>query len=147
MKSSTNNDPFDIERFVKAQQDTYPRALAELQAARKRSHWMWFVFPQIDGLGHSQTTIFYAIKSLEEAKAYLDHPVLGTRLMESVQAVVAIEGTSLLEIFGKPDNKKFCACMTLFAEAAEDKRLFQKAIDKFCDGQLSEKTLEALNRL
>lgn len=147
MKSSANNDPYDLERFVKAQQDTYPRALAELQAGRKRSHWMWFVFPQIDGLGHSQTTIFYSIKSLKEAKAYLDHPVLGARLMESVQAVVAIDGASLLEIFGKPDNKKFCACMTLFAEAAEDKRLFEKAIDQFCDAQLSEQTLAILDTL
>ncbi|MDX1348454.1 MAG: DUF1810 domain-containing protein [Thiomicrorhabdus chilensis] len=147
MEINQANDPFDLERFVKAQQDVYSTAFSELKAGRKRSHWMWFVFPQIDGLGHSPTTIFYAIKSLEEAKAYLEHPTLGTRLIECTQAVMANEGTSLLEIFGKPDNKKFCACMTLFAKAAENKRLFEKAIDQFCESQLSDKTLEALNRL
>lgn len=147
MQVNQANDPFGLDRFVKAQQDIYPNALAELKAGRKRTHWMWFVFPQIDGLGHSQTTIFYSIKSLDEAKAYLEHPTLGTRLIECTQAVMANEGTSLLEIFGKPDNKKFCACMTLFAEAAENKRLFEKAIDQFCDSQLSEKTLAILNHL
>lgn len=147
MQVNQANDPFGLDRFVKAQQDIYPNALAELKAGRKRTHWMWFVFPQIDGLGHSQTTIFYSIKSLDEAKAYLEHPTLGTRLIECTQAVMANEGTSLLEIFGKPDNKKFCACMTLFAKAAENKRLFEKAIDQFCDSQLSEKTLAILNHL
>ncbi|WP_373016924.1 DUF1810 domain-containing protein [Thiomicrorhabdus sp.] len=140
-------DNFRLERFIKAQQDTYATALAELQAGRKRSHWMWFVFPQIDGLGHSETTIFYSIKSLDEAKAYLDHPILGARLIECTQAVMAVEGSTLLEIFGKPDNKKFCACMTLFRVVAEDKRLFEAAIEKYCGGQPNEKTLAVLETL
>jgi uncharacterized protein (DUF1810 family) len=115
-----------------------------LQAGQKRTHWMWFVFPQIDGLGHTDIACFYAIKNIQEAKAYLQHPLLGARLIECTQAVLAIKDKTLLEIFGKPDNRKFCSCMTLFAEAAEDKTLFKNAIAEFCDGQHDQRTLDSL---
>ena len=107
-----------LERFVDAQRGVYPTALAELRAGAKRSHWMWFIFPQINGLGHSATTKFYALKSLEEARRYLAHPVLGPRLEECAQAVLAVEGRSVSEIFGYPDDLKLKSSMTLFARVA-----------------------------
>jgi uncharacterized protein (DUF1810 family) len=133
-----------IERFIEAQANTYQQALAELQSGQKRTHWMWFVFPQIDGLGHTDIACFYAIKNILEAKAYLQHPLLGARLIECTQAVLAIKDKTLLEIFGKPDNRKFCSCMTLFAEVADNRTLFENAIDQFCNGQRDIRTLDIL---
>ncbi|MDG6777898.1 DUF1810 domain-containing protein [Thiomicrorhabdus sp. zzn3] len=138
---------YHLERFVQAQENIYATALSELKAGRKRSHWMWFVFPQIDGLGHSETTRFYSIKSLKEAQAYLNHPLLGPRLLECTQAVLAHPDSTLMEIFGKPDNKKFCACMTLFESVAENKTLFNSAIQQFCNAERSQKTMDILHPL
>src|SRR5580692_7930091 len=111
-------DRFDLERFVKAQAGVYEQACAELRAGRKRSHWMWFVFPQIRGLGSSEMAMRYAISGREEAWAYLDHPVLGLRLQECAGIVVELEGRTVEEIFGYPDDLKFHSSMTLFSEAA-----------------------------
>src|SRR5437763_20279 len=108
-------DPYDLGRFVRAQEGDHERALAEIRAGRKRSHWMWYVFPQLDGLGSSATSRRYAIKSLAEARAYLAHPVLGPRLLECAQAVVRVEGRSADEIFGSPADMKLRSCAALFA--------------------------------
>ena len=111
---SEHSDRFDLERFVQAQQPVHDRVLDELRAGRKRSHWMWFVFPQFEGLGRSAMAHRYAIKSLDEAAAYLEHPILGPRLVEFTRIVVALEGQSIPDIFGTPDDLKFHSCMTLF---------------------------------
>ena len=113
-----NTDSFDLERFVTAQAPVFATAPAELQAGEKRSHWMWFVFPQLRGLGHSAMAMRYGIGSLDEARAYLAHPLLGPRLIECTCAVLAIEGRPLHAIFGSPDDVKFCSSMTLFSLAA-----------------------------
>ncbi len=139
-------DPYNLSRFTKTQQKTYPRALAELQNGRKRSHWMWFIFPQLDGLGHSSTAKFYAIKSREEAQAFLEHPVLGARLQECTQAVLTNRDRSIPEIFGFPDNLKFKSCMTLFAAVAGPDSVFEQALDLCLDGQRDARTLELLNQ-
>jgi len=112
-----DTDPFHLERFVAAQAPVFAAALAELRGGRKRSHWMWFVFPQLRGLGRSSMAEFYGIVSLAEARAYVAHPVLGPRLTLCAEAVLAIEGRSLREIFGSPDDVKFCSSMTLFSRA------------------------------
>ena len=127
-------DPFDLERFVEAQDPVYPRALAELREGRKRSHWMWFVFPQLRGLGHSPMAWRYGIASLAEARAYLAHPVLGPRLLACTQAVLGVQGRSALEIFGSPDDLKFRSCVTLFARAAPDPAPFCDALDRYFGG-------------
>ena len=129
------DDPFNLQRFVAAQDGVYEFAREELRAGRKRSHWMWFVFPQREGLGSSPMAQLYAIGSLDEARAFLAHPVLGARLRECVELVNAIEGRSLLEIFGDPDRLKFCSCMTLFERAAPEDLGFPHALDKYCDGR------------
>jgi uncharacterized protein (DUF1810 family) len=123
-----------LDRFVEAQDGVYDDALAELTAGRKRTHWMWFVFPQIAGLGSSPTARFYAIASLDEAKAYLAHPVLGPRLRECAQALLAVQGRSAREILGYPDDLKLRSSMTLFARAADDPALFQAVLDRYYDG-------------
>ncbi|WP_319557532.1 DUF1810 domain-containing protein [Thiomicrorhabdus sp.] len=142
------DDFFNLQRFVEAQEPVYATVLSELKMAHKQTHWMWFIFPQIDGLGSRPYTVFYSIKSLQEAQAYLQHPLLGSCLIECTQTVLAAEGKSLLEIFGKPDNRKFCSCMTLFCTAAEtnskQQRLFLKAIEKYCGGDRDLKTLDIL---
>lgn len=136
------DDPFDLERFVAAQEPVFATAMQELQAGRKRSHWMWFVFPQMRGLGHSTMAEAYGINSLQEARAYLAHPLLGRRLLACTQAVLATEGRSLAAIFGSPDDLKFCSSMTLFAMAAgEHEPVFRQALDRFCDGRRDERTL------
>ncbi|HKX36623.1 MAG TPA: DUF1810 domain-containing protein [Rhizorhapis sp.] len=134
----------NLERFVEAQAPVYDRALAELKAGRKQSHWMWFVFPQIAGLGHSPMAQHYAIQNLAEARAYLEHPLLGTRLKECVQAVLDIEGKTAHAIFGPPDDLKFRSSMTLFAHAACDEKLFRAALEKYFDGEEDPLTLEKL---
>ena len=142
----TAADPFDLERFVAAQAPVLPAVLAELKAGRKRSHWMWFVFPQLHGLGHSAVATFYGIGSLHEARAYLTHPVLGPRLELCVRTVLELENGSLHQIFGSPDNMKFQSSMTLFALAAADPAsLFYKALDRWCGGALDSQTLRLLD--
>ena len=136
-------DPFDLQRFVDAQQGAYAQALAELRGGRKESHWIWYVFPQIAGLGSSATNARFSIRSLEEAVAYLDHPVLGARLVECVDAVLALEGRPARQVFG-PDDVKFRSCLTLFHRAAPEERRFTDALAKYFGGELDARTLEQL---
>jgi uncharacterized protein (DUF1810 family) len=142
------DDRFDLERFVKAQDGIYDAALGELRAGRKRTHWMWFVFPQLAGLGSSPTAQAYAIGSLEEARAYLAHLKLGRRLVECVEAVNAVDDRSAGDIFGYPDELKFRSCLTLFLLAAgpDAKAPFQRSLDKYFDGQRDSFTLNKLGR-
>jgi uncharacterized protein (DUF1810 family) len=128
------DDPFDLDRFVSAQAHTYEYALAEVRRGRKRSHWMWFVFPQLAGLGHSSTAQHYGIKSLAEARAYLAHPVLGARLLE-IAAVVAELPAGAEEVFGAVDAMKLRSSMTLFLRAAPDEPVFQAALDRHFNGR------------
>ena len=144
--SSNGADPFDLQRFVDAQDGVYPTALAELRAGRKRSHWIWFVFPQLQGLGRSPTAIRYGITSLAEARAYLDHDVLGPRLRECARVIVGIQGSSADDIFGWPDNLKVCSSMTLFARAADDDADFRAVLDRFYDGVEDALTVQQLAR-
>jgi uncharacterized protein (DUF1810 family) len=136
------NDPHDLNRFVEAQEGDYARALAEVRAGRKRTHWMWYIFPQFAGLGFSSTAQFYAIKSVAEAQAYLAHPTLGPRLVECVEAALAIEGKSAHDIFGSPDDLKLRSCATLFAHVSAPGSVFEKLLDKYFDGKRDEKTLQ-----
>jgi uncharacterized protein (DUF1810 family) len=137
----SQHDPFDLQRFVAAQQPVIDAALAELRAGRKRSHWMWFVFPQLRGLGRSSTAQFYGIVSLDEAQAFLAHPLLGARLDLCTRAVLDCAAPSLHAIFGSPDDVKFRSSMTLFALASPDPdSLFRKALDRWCDGRTDEAT-------
>lgn len=140
------SDPFDLQRFVEAQARVYETALAELKAGDKRSHWMWFVFPQVAGLGLSPTAQRYAIRSLEEAKAYLAHPVLGPRLRECTAAVTAVSERTAHQVFGSPDDLKFRSSMTLFTEAAPEEPLFRAALGQFFGGDPDARTLEILRR-
>jgi uncharacterized protein (DUF1810 family) len=133
-------DDFDLARFTAAQAATYDRALAEIRAGDKQSHWMWFIFPQIDGLGFSATARHFAIKSEEEARAYLKHPVLGPRLVECAEAVLAVEGRSAFEIFGSPDDLKLQSSMTLFEPIAGDGSAFGRVLDKYYQGRRDVKT-------
>jgi len=136
--------PYDLDRFVRAQSSVYDQALAELQSGQKRTHWMWFIFPQIEGLGHSSTSVHYAIKSLEEARAYLQHPLLGPRLIECAEAVLAVEGRSISDIFGYPDDLKLGSSMTLFALAVGPQSVFARVLDKYFQGQRDERTIQLL---
>jgi uncharacterized protein (DUF1810 family) len=138
-------DPFELQRFIDAQAPVYTQVMSELRSGRKRSHWMWFVFPQIAGLGHSAMAHRYAIASCDEALAYLKHPVLGPRLRECTQTVCAIEGRSLGEIFGSPDDLKFRSSMTLFKAVSGDP-MFRSALDKFCAGESDADTLAILKK-
>lgn len=131
---STADDPFDLQRFVAAQAPVYERVRAELKNGRKQSHWMWFIFPQIAGLGHSPMAQRYAISSLREAEAYVKHAILGPRLLECTHLLVQVEGKSARVILGSPDDMKFRSCMTLFVHAAPEERLFRDALDKYFDG-------------
>jgi uncharacterized protein (DUF1810 family) len=133
-----------LDRFLEAQTPVIAQALEELRAGQKQSHWMWYVFPQIASLGQSATSRAFAIQSLDEARAYLAHPVLGQRLRECCQAVMNVRGKSAHEIFGSPDDLKFQSCLTLFAEAAPDDVLFYNLLEKFFDGDADEATLELL---
>ena len=128
------SDRFDLQRFLDAQDPVYETVLAELRAGRKRSHWMWFVFPQLRGLGSSPTAVHYGIDSRAEAQAYLAEPVLGGRLRECTGLVLAVDGRSAGEIFGSPDDLKLRSSMTLFARAAGDPALFQSVLDRYYDG-------------
>ena len=134
----------NLERFVEAQAPVYDQALRELRAGRKQSHWMWFVFPQIAGLGHSAMAQHYAIQNLAEARAYLVHPLLGARLRESCQAVMNVQGKTAHDIFGSPDDMKFRSCLTLFAQAAPDETLFHDLREKYFGGEVDPLTLQKL---
>jgi uncharacterized protein (DUF1810 family) len=138
------SDPFGLQRFVDAQTGVYGQVVAELRAGRKRSHWIWFVFPQIAGLGSSATAIRYAISSLEEARAYLRHDLLGPRLHECTQLVNAVQGRSIGEIFGSPDDMKVRSSMTLFAHATNDSGDFVELLARYYDGAEDPLTLQRL---
>ena len=135
-----------LERFLKAQEPVYPTVLDELRDGRKRSHWMWFIFPQLSGLGFSATARHYAIRGKEEAADYLRHPVLGARLRECTQTVLQWEGRSLAAFFGYPDDLKFRSCMTLFAQVAPAGSVFEQALQKLCQGEADTLTLELLKK-
>ena len=138
------NDPYDLNRFVQAQQDDHEQALAEIRSGRKRSHWMWYIFPQLHGLGFSSTAQYYAIKSIEEARAYLAHPILGPRLLQCAEAVVGVEGRSATEIFGSPDDLKLRSCATLFASVSPAGSVFDRLLEKYYGGERDVKTLQLL---
>ncbi|MBL8036157.1 MAG: DUF1810 domain-containing protein [Nitrospira sp.] len=138
------SDTYGLARFLTAQTPIYDTVLAELRAGRKSSHWIWFIFPQIAGLGHSAMAQQFAIASLNEAKAYLQHPILGPRLRACTQLVLNVEGCSAEEIFGYPDNLKFRSCMTLFLIATTDNTLFKNALHKYFDGKPDQLTLDIL---
>ena len=137
-------DPFNLNRFIKAQDPVYARVSSELRTGRKTSHWMWFVFPQVKGLGFSPMAMKFAITSLDEARAYLDHPVLGPRLVECTRLVCEVKGKTIHEIFGSPDDMKFRSCMTLFSRAADGPGVFGEALKRFFDGEPDTLTLERI---
>jgi len=138
------NSEYDLERFVQAQDPVYAGVVDELRAGHKRSHWMWFIFPQIAGLGRSSMAQRYAIANDDEAADYLAHPVLGPRLRECASIVLSLQGLSANDIFGAPDDVKFRSSMTLFADTAPDEAVFQACIDKYFDGEPDPETLARL---
>ena len=142
----TPADRFNLGRFVSAQSGVYEGALAELRSGRKRTHWMWFIFPQVEGLGRSSTSRFYAVKGLEEAREYLRHPVLGPRLAECAEAVLAVEGRTASAIFSYPDDLKLHSSMTLFSVAAGPGSVFARVLDKYFQGRQDAGTLRELGR-
>jgi uncharacterized protein (DUF1810 family) len=142
--SHGGGDPYDLGRFMQAQRGDFERALAEIAGGRKRSHWMWYVFPQLDGLAFSSTSKFYAIKSLDEARAYLAHPVLGPRLRQCAEAALGVEGRSATEVFGSPDDLKLRSCATLFACVSPPGSVFHRLLDKYYGGERDRKTLRLL---
>ncbi|MEI7645307.1 MAG: DUF1810 domain-containing protein [Chloroflexales bacterium] len=137
-------DPFDLQRFVHAQETVYAQVLAELRGGKKRTHWMWFIFPQLDGLGYSATAKRYAIKSHAEARQYLNHPILGKRLIACTEAILAISERSASEIFGSPDDVKLRSSMTLFAAVAPRDSVFAQVLARYFQGQPDSKTLSLL---
>lgn len=148
MSTPTNHidaeDPFGLSRFVGAQENVYQQVLTELEQGRKQTHWIWYIFPQIEGLGHSSMAEKYAIKSLEEARAYLRHPVLGARLTECTEKVIAIDGKSVADIFAYPDDLKFRSSMTLFSCIAGSESVFFAALEKYFHGEKDTRTLALL---
>jgi uncharacterized protein (DUF1810 family) len=134
-------DPHDLQRFVDAQAGVIGTVGEELRAGRKRSHWMWFVFPQLRGLGTSSTAQFYGLASLDEARAYLAHPVLGPRLLECCALMLAVPGRSAHEILGSPDDLKFRSCLTLFSLAAPDEAVFRQGLERFYGGEPDPRTV------
>jgi uncharacterized protein (DUF1810 family) len=138
-------EKYDLTRFLEAQETKYNQALSEIKKGKKQSHWMWFIFPQIAGLGFSEYNVYYAIKNLEEAAQYLDHPILGQRLVNITKAVLEINEKTANEIFGKPDDRKLKSCMTLFSQIKNTDPIFQKVLDKYFQGFKDEKTIQLLN--
>ena len=137
----------DLSRFLKAQETTYPAALAEIKAGKKHTHWMWFVFPQHKGLGMSDTSVFYAINSIDEAKAFLNHPVLGARLTEITQALMNLENKNPFSVFGSPDDMKLKSCMTLFDLAdGTFNNIFKQVLDVYFDGTPDNLTLQLIQQ-
>jgi uncharacterized protein (DUF1810 family) len=137
-------DPHDLNRFVQAHEGVYERALSEIKGGRKRSHWMWYVFPQFDGLGFSATSKRYSIKSVAEAQAYLNHPVLGPRLTECAEAALGVQGRTALALFGSPDDMKLRSCATLFARISPPGSVFEQLLDKYFQGEPDGQTLRLL---
>jgi uncharacterized protein (DUF1810 family) len=135
------NRAWELDRFVRAQEAVYEQALRELRAGKKEGHWMWFIFPQLQGLGSSATARFYAIASTGEARAYLDHPILGPRLRQCVRVLLEIEDLTASEILGFPDALKLRSCLTLFAAVAEDDRIFQDGLARYFGGETDPATL------
>ena len=140
------SDIFDLRRFVEAQERTYDSILDELRVGQKRRHWMWYIFPQIKGLGASAMSEKYGISSEEEARAYSEHPILGSRLRECAQLVINVEGRSAEQVFHYPDNLKFRSCMTLFEQCAKDNGIFRDALLKYFDGKPDRLTLDILKK-
>ncbi len=141
---ATDSDPFQLLRFVAAQDAVHPQVVQELKAGRKRSHWMWFIFPQLQGLGTSEMAHRYAISGLPEAHAYLTHPLLGPRLVECTRIVNGLHGSSALQIFGHPDDLKFRSSLTLFELVADNRSDFSTALEKYFAGQRDPATLQRL---
>jgi uncharacterized protein (DUF1810 family) len=141
------NDQYHLQRFVDAQQPVFESVCAELRAGDKRTHWMWFIFPQIRGLGHSDLARRFAISSVAEASAYLEHPILGSRLRECSRLVAAVDGRTIDEIFGYPDDMKFRSSMTLFAQTASDNQVFNDCLQKYFNGEPDPLTLSQLHSL
>jgi len=146
MSSDTRNkdDPYNLSRFLEAQEDDFKEALSEIRSGQKQTHWMWYIFPQIDGLAISSNSKYYSIKSIDEAKAYLQHQVLGPRLLECAEAVVGVEGRSATEIFGSPDDLKLKSCATLFACVSPPGSVFDRLLGKYYGGGRDGKTLDLL---
>ena len=138
------HDPHNLQRFVDAQQPVFEQVRAELRAGRKASHWMWFIFPQLAGLGHSPMAIRYAISSRQEAEAYVNHPLLGPRLRECTRSVNLVEGRPIEQVLGYPDHLKFRSSMTLFAQTTTDNQIFRDALQKYFAGEFDRLTLERL---
>jgi uncharacterized protein (DUF1810 family) len=143
MKMSTN-DPYDLQRFVEAQNTCFDEVCSELRAGRKQSHWMWFIFPQLRGLGSSAMAVRCAISSKQEAQAYLENAILGPRLRLCTELVLRVEGRSVTQIFGSPDDLKFRSSMTLFAKATPENKVFQDALEKYFEGQPDHLTIDRL---
>lgn len=143
-ENKLNTDPYDLNRFLGAQKNDYQQALSEVKRGHKQTHWMWYIFPQFEGIGYSPTSKHYSIKSLAEAKAYLNHPVLGSRLVEGMEAALRIEGKTAHEIFGSPDDKKLRSCATLFASISPAGSVFHQLLDKYFHGKPDGKTLHLL---
>ena len=141
----TSEDPYDLDRFIQAQRNVYEQALAEIRSGHKRSHWMWYIFPQYAGLGSSPMSQRYAIKSGAEAEAYLQHPVLGPRLVECVAAAIGVEGRSASEVFGSPDDMKLRSSATLFAAVSPPGSVFERLLDKYFDGERDHRTIEIMD--
>lgn len=135
---------YDLDRFVDAQQETYGNALREIRQGRKQTHWMWFVFPQLRGLGFTDYNIFYGIENLDEALQYFNHPILGKRLVEITSAILLIQNKTALEILGRPDERKLRSCMTLFSLLPDAPECFRQVLDKYYNGLQDEKTLQIL---
>jgi len=142
--TSPLSDPFDLQRFVEAQNPVFEKVCAELRKGRKEGHWIWFIFPQLRGLGHSAMATAFGISSRQEAAAYLDHAVLGPRLRECTRLVNLVEGREIEQIFGYPDDLKFRSSMTLFAGVASNNQIFQDALNKYFDGRPDPLTLDRL---
>ena len=140
----SNADPYDLNRFVHAQDGDYQQALSELKNGRKRSHWMWYIFPQLDGLGSSSLSKLYSIKSEDEARAYLEHPLLGPRLTECAEAILAVDGKSARTILGAPDDLKLRSCATLFAHVSAPGSVFERILEKFYAGERDPVTVRLL---
>ena len=146
MTSASKDDPFDLDRFVEAQSTAYDTAIGELRSGRKRSHWIWYILPQLRGLGTSQMSTQYGLQSLAEARAYLAHPLLGPRIRECVRTLNALPGNDATAVLGGIDAVKLRSCLTVFAEASQDELLFQEGLDKYFQGQPDAATLSLLRR-
>ena len=140
-------DQYNLSRFIEAQETTYKGAMLELARGRKDSHWIWYIFPQIDGLGNSETTKIFSIKSLEEGRAYLEHPLLGQRLVESCEILLTLKDKSINEVMGFPDDLKLLSSMTLFETFSESNSVFTRIIEVYFDGERDEATLEIIKSI